>query len=83
MAVIRIKSAGFGQSQAWAITFVPTPPPTHPLRLSCAELQPKSAALAHEGSFHDTQALQGTSQTHSVQRKNPYFNRFKMEIRTT
>lgn len=52
MAIIRIKSVGFGQSRVRSDVCMPTP---HPPRLSRAKLQPKSA-LAHAGSLHDTQA---------------------------
>ena len=53
MGVIRIKTVGFGQSRVRAAASMPTP---HPPRLSRAKLQPKSVALAHAGSLHDTQA---------------------------
>lgn len=53
MVVIRIKAVGFGQSWVRAAMSVPTP---HPSWLTNAKPQPKSAALAHAGSLHDTQA---------------------------
>lgn len=53
MGLIRIKSVDFGQSQVRAVASMPTP---HPPQLFRAKFQPKSAALAHAGSHHDTQA---------------------------